>query len=64
MKMPLTKNEINGIFILILFISGIILAVLGHTLIINNTLVYMGIGLLSSGMAISLMELLKRQWTS
>lgn len=56
--MKLTKEDFNGIYILCMFISGIILAVLGVNLIKDQLLMYIGLGLLSSSMAISLFEML------
>ena len=59
--MKLTIEDFNGIYILSMFISGIILAILGTILYKSDLMKYIGIGLLSVSMAISLFEMLMRK---
>mgnify|MGYP001585341436 CR=1 FL=1 len=59
--MKLTKDEFNSIYIISMFISGLILIILGIFLYKNNLMMYVGIGLLSGSMIISIMEILMKK---
>jgi hypothetical protein len=54
--MKLTRDDVNGIYILSAFVSGIVLIILSKTLIIDELVFVIGLGLLSTSMIISIME--------
>lgn len=54
----LTKDDINGIYILSMFFSGLILIILGTAIFKSDLMTYIGLGLLGGGMTISIFEIL------
>ncbi|MBS3098878.1 hypothetical protein J4462_01560 [Candidatus Pacearchaeota archaeon] len=53
------KEKVNTVFILSLLILGVTLLIIGKTIFVNDKLFFIGVGLLSSAMAISVFETIK-----
>ncbi|MDO8508944.1 MAG: hypothetical protein Q7S27_04640 [Nanoarchaeota archaeon] len=60
--MKSNKQKIKEIFILTIFVLGLLLTLIGRTLYPNDTLFFSGIGIISSAMALSIMETLRKKY--